>query len=202
MGMGRSGTSAVAGALYHLGLHMGDDFVAPNHTSPAGFFEDQSFKRLHWLCQHGELGSSDLVWRKAYEAALDRFSSHPVWGMKDPRLADEDVFWPVVDLIARNVTGDIRLVVCERSGRGVRGSYARAYDAPLTETWGWYIRRRRSLDRILKVWPHLAHRVEFESLSANPTGVVARLQAFVWPDDHPIPARKRAVEFLNRGGKA
>ena len=47
LGVGRSGTSAVAGALHKLGVNMGDSFVITDNTNPLGTFEDEDvFKQL------------------------------------------------------------------------------------------------------------------------------------------------------------
>jgi hypothetical protein len=38
-GAGRSGTSTIAGALHHLGLHVPLPVIKPNESNPSGFFE-------------------------------------------------------------------------------------------------------------------------------------------------------------------
>src|SRR3954452_510005 len=38
-GAGRSGTSTIAGALHHLGLHVPLPVIKPNESNPMGFFE-------------------------------------------------------------------------------------------------------------------------------------------------------------------
>ena len=38
-GAGRSGTSTIAGALHHLGLHVPRPVIKPNESNPMGFFE-------------------------------------------------------------------------------------------------------------------------------------------------------------------
>jgi hypothetical protein len=46
LGTPRSGTSAVAGVLHHLGLPMGDELLAADDWNPAGYFQDAAFERV------------------------------------------------------------------------------------------------------------------------------------------------------------
>lgn len=46
LGPPRSGTSAVAGVLHHLGVFVGDDLVPASIMNQAGFFVDMEFDRI------------------------------------------------------------------------------------------------------------------------------------------------------------
>jgi hypothetical protein len=46
-GAGRSGTSTIAGALHHLGLHVPLPVIKPNESNPLGFFESKWPLRFH-----------------------------------------------------------------------------------------------------------------------------------------------------------
>ena len=46
-GAGRSGTSTIAGALHHLGLHVPLPVIKPNESNPMGFFESVWPVRFH-----------------------------------------------------------------------------------------------------------------------------------------------------------
>jgi hypothetical protein len=46
-GAGRSGTSTIAGALHHLGLHVPLPVIKPNESNPMGFFESKWPLRFH-----------------------------------------------------------------------------------------------------------------------------------------------------------
>jgi hypothetical protein len=46
-GAGRSGTSTIAGALHHLGLHVPLPVIKPNESNPMGFFESTWPLRFH-----------------------------------------------------------------------------------------------------------------------------------------------------------
>jgi hypothetical protein len=90
LGLHCGGTSAVAGVLHHLGVHMGDELLGPGPNNPKGHFEDLEFVRMHdrligdW--RRPELTTSRFVW-EAYEALIEkRCSTHALWGVKDPRM--------------------------------------------------------------------------------------------------------------------
>jgi len=103
LGMHRSGTSALTGALALRGLHLGHDLMPPAEgNNPTGFWEhtgvvnihDQLFKALgHTWCSPAPLPDHWLL-HPATETAREQlrtliqteFLSHPVWGVKDPRL--------------------------------------------------------------------------------------------------------------------
>ena len=60
VGTGRSGTSAVAGILHKLGVHMGDRFVETGAENPYGTFECRKFQQIN---SHREAGHiSPAVW--------------------------------------------------------------------------------------------------------------------------------------------
>ena len=98
----RSGTSAVAGVLHHLGVFMGDQFDEPNPNNPKGFWEDVKIKELHNLYEEG-LGN-DVV----YQEYIDkRNSEHKIWGVKDP------MFCKYLGKFT-SMCPDTRLIVCRR----------------------------------------------------------------------------------------
>lgn len=81
LGCYRSGTSAIAGILHHLGVFMGEKFDNPTHANPKGYFEDIEFKRLFKMWTEG----------KEVEGLVDNLIKqrdlvHPLWGIKDPQM--------------------------------------------------------------------------------------------------------------------
>ena len=54
LGCYRSGTSAVAGILHHLGVMMGKEFDKPAKSNPTGYYEDLEFKRLFDMMAEGK----------------------------------------------------------------------------------------------------------------------------------------------------
>lgn len=111
LGMHRSGTSAVAGLLSHLGAQFGDRLIPPGPDNTKGFFEDSELVALNDEIL-AELG---LSWKSCVRAdwddatilrLLDKYGeqSHSlikrlistgsnIAGMKDPRVARLLPFW-------------------------------------------------------------------------------------------------------------
>ena len=75
IGIDRSGTSCVAGILYHLGINMGEKLYGPMKTNPKGHFEDQSFRSTH-------VKHEQWVKKRVKEA-----QGLKIWGLKHPKLS-------------------------------------------------------------------------------------------------------------------
>ena len=80
LGTGRSGTSAVGGMLYKLGVWMGDSFVGRDQTNPHGTFEDAE---LFYITRQMRSG---IVLPEAYGTQIARRNQRLLWGWKDPAL--------------------------------------------------------------------------------------------------------------------
>ena len=95
LGGHRSGTSLVAGLLWHAGLHLGN-LLGAAPDNPRGFFESVDVLAAHeailyaqdrdWTCPPHRLdpGASDLTLLRRAAASLAA-AGRP-WGVKDPRL--------------------------------------------------------------------------------------------------------------------
>ncbi|HIP96544.1 MAG TPA: hypothetical protein EYH32_04935 [Anaerolineae bacterium] len=102
LGPHRSGTSAVAGVLHHLGVVMGERLLGPGRGNERGHYEDAEFLALHeriigdW---HNPPGPNTLSERYAsargeYERLVRvRNERYRLWGIKDPRLC---ILLPIV----------------------------------------------------------------------------------------------------------
>lgn len=92
LGLHRGGTSAVAGALHHLGVFMGDDLLPPSKTNPKGYFESRAFVEAHTAMMGGGwknpdiLGFNDTITKERYRKMVEGMMEHEVWAIKDPRL--------------------------------------------------------------------------------------------------------------------
>lgn len=105
LGMARSATSLLAGALHKAGVHMGDHMMGPGEGNPKGFFEDLDFRALDIaiLRAAGGKGQDPGHEPPSEEAILgvrDQFrgrildlirarnnAGHELWGWKNPRTA-------------------------------------------------------------------------------------------------------------------
>ena len=106
--MGRSGTSAFAGALRLLGVHFGANLIATDELNPKGYFENSAVLAINRALlreigsYHGDFQSLHLInWQTPSlsglrETILDllnrEFSNTSLFAIKDPRLGR---VWPV-----------------------------------------------------------------------------------------------------------
>ncbi len=92
VGPPRSGTSAVAGLLHQMGVHMGDSLLPANVHNPKGFYEDLDFVEVNARLLNGvEDPLVEPRWtpelHEEYTVLVRRKSAqHELWGVKDPRL--------------------------------------------------------------------------------------------------------------------
>ena len=95
--MHRGGSSAVAGMLHKIGVHMGDTMLGTAPSNPKGHFEDADFVRFGEAYITFRKGSwfkppMNLI-DKPHESEIAEFRSmvkaksktHDIWGWKDPR---------------------------------------------------------------------------------------------------------------------
>lgn len=110
IGMHRSGTSALAGAIERLGVFFGSPLMPPREgENPKGYFEHlkvyEFHKRLLGELRYtwDDLRSLPEGWflradldpfrEQLRQLLIDEFASAPVWAVKDPRLCRLAPFW-------------------------------------------------------------------------------------------------------------
>ena len=91
VGPHRSGTSAVAGVVYHLGAFMGNNLYEPSNWNERGYFEDKDIVAIHDAMIGGKwwkpmVPSVNIAMNKLYAEELHKFRKHELWAIKDPRL--------------------------------------------------------------------------------------------------------------------
>ena len=181
LGMHRSGTSAFAGILQHLGVDFGDKLLPGRPgENPRGFWEHAEVVRIHddllsrlgssWddprLLPANWTGSSAA--RQATQDLLDvaraDFGAHATWGLKDPRLCRLLPLWipifekvrtePVFIVAWRNPM-DVAASLFERDGFALRKSLILwlAHVAEAEKGSRGYRRAFLSYDRVLADWP-------------------------------------------------
>lgn len=171
VGCYRSGTSAVAGVLHHLGVAMGEEFDPPARSNPKGYFEDLGFKRLFDAAVGGENvdGLLDV-------AVRGRELRHPLWGVKDPQLC----------LLAPNVVGVLernrfahKVVATDRDKEAICASLAKAVVGQPAERFltlvDYYLSRR---DQFLRDYAGPVLHVDFEELKADKGRVIRQVADF------------------------
>jgi hypothetical protein len=93
----RTGSSATAGVLYHLGINMGDKLLGAGPFNPKGHFENKFFiqmndnilKSVHanWRNPPSRSTISSSDFSKDQIISFIKNQSKPIWGLKDPRTA-------------------------------------------------------------------------------------------------------------------
>lgn len=115
VGCYRSGTSAVAGVLHHLGVMMGTQFDEPTRNNVKGYWEDLEFKRLHKSMSNGDNSEGlyqNLIRRRELE--------YKIWGLKDPLLCFH------LPKFISYLTSEHKVIVCRRSLEEITASMGRA----------------------------------------------------------------------------
>ena len=112
LGMHRSGTSALAGMLHHLGVDLGDQLMQASPDNPRGYWEHRDIVAVNHKLM-AELGSSwddigplPARWenseaarcagRDAAAILARDFAEARLWGLKDPRLCRLLPLWITV----------------------------------------------------------------------------------------------------------
>jgi len=146
LGMHRSGTSAVTGALARLGLHLGESLVPAAADNPGGYFEHSDVVALHENL-FAALGRSwDDVrempagWEQGPEAKatsdairrdiLPSLRSQRPWAVKDPRMCRTLPLWTRV--LAEDGVVPVGLLVIRHPDE-VAGSLAARDGIPATQ---------------------------------------------------------------------
>jgi hypothetical protein len=136
IGMHRSGTSAVAGALKHLGIDFGTDLMGPAPSNPRGHFEDLTVVAIHESLLHS-LGCrwDDVQLRGDWELTkvadiatqrvgkwLSRLKGSGPFGIKDPRMC---LFSPIWHVAALRTDIELRPLIVMREHDAIAHSLAR-----------------------------------------------------------------------------
>jgi len=136
LGMHRSGTSAVANVLQHLGVNMGDRLFEANQWNPQGYYEDVDFFDVNVELVHaagGHWGDPPEATRirevgawfipQMVQIVRWKERARGVWGWKDPRTAiTMPVWWEAIRQVG---VQDVRIVRTVRSQWGMLQSLAK-----------------------------------------------------------------------------
>jgi GT2 family glycosyltransferase len=114
LGMHRSGTSALAGTLHHLGVALGHRLMKATPDNPRGYWEHLDLVDAHhqlmagfglawddvWAMPHGYAESDAAIQarRKLATVVARDFAGTPLWALKDPRMCRLVELWlPLLD---------------------------------------------------------------------------------------------------------
>ena len=193
LGIHRGGTSAIAGVLHHLGVHMGDDLLLPSPHNPKGYFEDREFVDIHnqiigdWKDPQVDFES----YRKEYTALIKkREEQHELWGVKDPRMCF------VFSYFARIARGCRVISVCRDPRLCAESLFARGghtLEEAIAISWNYWHAKYRQLDN----FPCRSEQgqytfVDYERLLADPEHEVHKIARFVG-----LKPTQEAIDFID-----
>jgi hypothetical protein len=180
LGCYRSGTSAVAGALHHLGVMMGKEFDAPAINNPRGFYEDLEFKRLY-----KKLASGHDVDKNLEVLIRIREAEYSLWGVKDPQLCL--ILHKFVPLIKT----DHKMICIRRKKEDISRSLGKAIGVAEDRYMQYveYYTARMEVNISNYIGPLLS--MEFDTFLANPRAGVQQIADFVG-----VPMKEEAVAHV------
>lgn len=196
----RSGSSAFAGLLHTMGIHMGDNLVNSSPDNPKGHFEDYDFVQFGtkfltlrggaWDVPPSIKSMSEMLpaEKKEFKALITRKKkTHDLWGWKDPRTVLyishvwEMVPYPVFIWMERNEANCVKSINERAKRMGQKPVKSQLYAI-----------HRFMLDRFIETSGQLVTRVRYEDLIEN-TRQYIHVIAKKWN----LPITKEALEFIN-----
>jgi hypothetical protein len=139
VGPGRCGTSAIAGFLHKLGVHMTPDPEAKDSSNPTGFFEDSDFQPLNITLSHNRITPRRFI-VGIKEVIKQR--KEP-WGLKHPVIAHFLPFYlPLLD--------DVKFIRLHRDKEEIIASMQRQYRWNRKRCENCVDRREKMLDYFLQ----------------------------------------------------
>lgn len=204
LGMHRSGTSLVAGALHRMGVPMGTRFRAPDSSNPHGYWEDLDWRDLNKAILNGAGGTwYDPPPLHKIEKQVARYAMRiselctreGEWGFKDPRTSLSihylHTYFPNAKYIytTRTIAGMLSSLTKRASQRGY-------YESP--DHWlnliNLYDLRLNNF--LLTYRPLHVHRVRFEDAIHDPKTTMFNLASFV--DVSDVPPITAAIKSVTR----
>jgi hypothetical protein len=191
LGCFRSGTSAVAGILNHLGVFMGKKFDPPTANNKSGYWEDIEFKKFHSKFDLGEHNDDSTLVMSYIDLIRSREKEHKLWGLKDPLLC---VHLP---RLVVNLMTDCKLVVCRRPVQEIAESMGRALKQnnllrflPLAE---YYVEK---MNHNIAEYRGPMIEMDHENTLNNPEFHINRLCNFL-----SVSPKKEALEYIKNHKK-
>ena len=190
LGMHRSGTSAISGALAAMGFHPGDQLIAPvTGVNDQGFFEDERVVAANDAVLHA-LGRDWRLpipladdWpqtpavaslRPQIRAQLTAQQQHALWLLKDPRLCMLLPLW-VEELTALGI--EPRVVMIYRSPGPVANSLAARDNLPLVSAHQLWLTNNLAAEAHSRALPR--YLVHYEQLVNDPAGELNALASWL-----------------------
>jgi len=218
MGVGRCGSSAVAGMLHEGGVPMGQDLIGPHERFNArGHYEEHEWHWLnrlvaHQLADRPEIRNETIQrypqfeqeppWTDAdlfrrYREAVTRHSQSPVWGMKCIMLG---YIWPYVGHLFGD---DVRIISVVRDREAVIRSRMEHSQLEREQAEALIDALQEGISRTLQdtTWPIL--HLRYEDVIRSPTEAAQALSLFVDAPGFDTAAAEQHIDpALNHHGAA
>lgn len=193
LGVPRSGTSAVAGILHHLGVFMGSAFGPATEMNPRGFFEDREVVLLHnRFLDYSAFPETVILTnnRRSLEDyagfARKRESLEATWGFKDR-------YTPFLFHIAKKaIAHPIRVIATERPFHESVHSWSEQRKVSIAEAKKVLGDTLYARDLTLAEFTGPVMRVPYHELIANPSEWVKAIAFFAGKTPTP-----EAIEFID-----
>lgn len=202
-GVQRSGTSATAGLLHHLGVHMGNSFTNPaiNDNNSKGYFEALEWI---WINQRALGGARDFYhmynllvnilypdrrtmavsYNQEQRIYLNTTASmvsrqYELWGVKDPRFFYPNLLEEFAEIVSSHA--EVKIVYCHRDSESVAGSIARVTQRPVKKQLiREAVKMRQELNaNLLEKLPYDTINIYFEKYFVDPEKQGRELAKFV-----------------------
>ena len=181
IGMGRSGTSLLAGVCHHLGVFMGDRFMPTDNNNQSGTFEDIDFFNVN----RAKMRGVGVDYRRLI---TDRGNLYKIWGVKDPALVH--VLPDLLPLLG----DDVRVIHAKRNNKAIMSSFERAYSQPRAKVVEWFTNQAEAVNRAveqLQAFKVPILSVDYEALTTQPAEAMPHIANFIYEgtgQEPPDPA--------------
>ncbi len=186
LGMHRSGTSALSGALCRLGIEFGDKLLPGEPYNPKGFFEhvdilsinneilrmlNSSFDDIKPLPLNWHRSEFILPFKDKLINIISRdFKNYEVFGFKDPRIS---ILLPLYLEIVKEMNLDARFVICERADIEIALSIKERIRFSLHDSLLLIKKYKTSIDELIKGQKHV--RISMNFLLTDPENALKKI---------------------------
>lgn len=204
LGVPRSGTSAVAGALHALGVDMGTGHLQKgNEWNERGYYEDLRWQKLNkritgdrYGTNHPAAIGNGLV--EAYQRLIEECEQSPLWGVKDPRLCFTARFiWPMLREPRMVVVHRAPSASAESLMHHSRGNYGGKHAMTLEEAMSVRDTWQEAMNDTVFGFPGPKFIIRFEELLDQPRQVVEQLATFCFDGLSLMPDVKAGQWFID-----
>ncbi len=188
IGMPRSGTSGIAGAMARLGVYFGpsDQLYGADRHNPGGYWEHKQINGIHRKFHHSlnlrgldcdpipddwmDRPMSPSMVNSAVSILNSNFSNCNVWGWKDPQAT---TLLPFALEVLKRVGADPTILICIRNPIDVASSQLKRHGTPFMQSIGAWL--FNTLSALKSSAGHNRYVVNYQDFLNNPRTVLEPL---------------------------